>query len=931
MAVTSAPAAEPAVRDAAAGMEPAMAPAMAPATDRVLVFDTTLRDGEQAPGCSLTRAEKLAIAHQLAALRVDIIEAGFPAASDGEADAVRAIADEIRGPGQPVICALARAAMHDIEICARALGAAPRRRIHTFIATSDLHIQHKLRLTHSEVIVRAREAVQLARTFTPDVEFSPEDATRSDPAYLEEVLHAAIEAGATTLNIPDTVGYATPEEYAALIARVCRLAAAYPNVIVSTHCHDDLGLAVANSLAGVRAGARQVECTINGLGERAGNASLEEVVMALRTRPRVFGCHTTLATTELARSSRLVSEATGVPVPANKAIVGANAFAHESGIHQDGMLKHRTTYEIMTPESVGVDCSRLVLGKHSGRRAVGHHLERLGYTVSDTALALVADRVKAACDDGRTIDDTLLRTIVDVVNAAAGASAADAPAAATSVASESATEGSPASDASETTAPPAPRTLLDRIWDAHVVIPADESTPARLYVDLHLVHEVTSAQAFAQLDRRGLRVRNPGRTLATMDHSTPTTPARNGRAALPVADPAAQAQLNTLAANCARHGVPLYPLGHDRQGIVHVIGPELGLTQPGMTIACGDSHTSTHGAFGALAFGIGTSQVAHVMATQCVFYHKPKAMRIRVDGTLAPGVSAKDVILAIIARIGVNGATGHVIEYCGSTIEALSMEERMTICNMSIEAGARAGMIAPDDTTFAYLTDRLHAPRGAAWEEAVARWRTLRSDSDAVFDAEIVIDASALEPMITFGTNPGMGIPVSGAIPRPEAHETAQDRAMLTRALEYMALQAGRPIAGTPINTVFLGSCTNSRLTDLRAAASVLRGARVADGVRMLVVPGSRAVKRAAEAEGLDRVFRDAGAEWREAGCSMCLAMNGDQLGPGELAVSTSNRNFEGRQGPGGRTLLASPVTAAACAIAGVVADPRHYLTASVH
>ncbi len=856
-------------------------------TRRVRVFDTTLRDGEQAPGCSMSPPQKLEVARQLARLGVDVIEAGFPAASAGELEAVTAIAAAVGVADGPTICGLARANVPDIELCARAIQPAVRKRIHTFIATSDIHMRHKLRASRQDVLERARAAVLYARSIVDDVEFSPEDATRSDPVFLDDVLQVALDAGATTLNIPDTVGYATPDEYGALIDRVCRLASRYPEVVVSTHCHDDLGLAVANSLAGIRAGARQVECTVNGLGERAGNASLEEIVMALRTRPTVFGCGTAVDARELVRSSQLVAQSTGVPVPPNKAIVGANAFAHESGIHQDGMIKNPATYEIMTPQSVGVDGTRLVLGKHSGRNALRTRLDALGRELSDDALTSVFARFKAMSDGGE-VDDDMLISLADSVTR--------------------------------------PRTLADKLWDAHVVRPATPDTPAVLYVDLHLVHEVTSAQAFAELWRRGLRVRSPQRTIATMDHSTPTRTEVGRAGSLPVFDDQARTQLEQLARNCEQSGIPLYPLGHERQGIVHVIGPELGLTQPGMTIVCGDSHTSTHGAFGALAFGIGTSQVAHVLATQCVLYDRPKRMQVRIDGRLGSGVSAKDIILAVIAKIGIGGATGHVIEYCGSAITALSMDERMTVCNMSIEAGARAGMIAPDDVTFEYLAGRPHAPSGAAWKTAVARWRLLRSDDDATFDKRVTIDASTIEPMMTFGTNPGMGIPITGDVPNPGALAAAQERDALAKALEYMSLAPGQRLAGTPIGAVFLGSCTNSRLSDLRAAAALLRGARVASGVRMLVVPGSRAVKRAAEAEGLDRVFVDAGAEWREPGCSMCIAMNGDQLRPGELAVSTSNRNFEGRQGPGGRTLLASPVTAAACAITGVVTDPRPFL-----
>lgn len=469
-----------------------------------------------------------------------------------------------------------------------------------------------------------------------------------------------------------------------------------------------------------------------------------------------------------------------------------------------------------------------------------------------------------------------------------------------------------------------PRTLFQKIWDDHVVHPETESTPAVLYIDLHLVHEVTSPQAFAELRRRGLKVRRPRQTLATMDHSTPTDPRPNGLVTL--GDAQAAAQLLQLEKNCEEFGIPLYKLGSDKQGIVHVIGPEQGLTQPGMTIVCGDSHTSTHGAFGALAFGIGTSEVAHVLATQCLLQRRPKTMEIRVDGRLQPGVTAKDIILAIIAKIGVGGGTGHVVEYTGSAIRSLSMEERMTICNMSIEAGARAGLIAPDDTTFEYVAGRPFAPKGEAWDRALAKWRELVTDEGATYDRTVTLDASTLKPMITYGTNPGMGMPIDGRIPYPEEIPDASQRAALEKALRYMDLEPGKPLLGKPIDVVFIGSCTNSRITDLRAAASVLKGRRVAPGVRVLVVPGSQQVKKQAEAEGLADIFKAAGAEWREAGCSMCIAMNGDQLQPGQYAVSTSNRNFEGRQGKGGRTFLASPLTAAAAAVTGRITDVRELL-----
>jgi 3-isopropylmalate/(R)-2-methylmalate dehydratase large subunit len=466
-----------------------------------------------------------------------------------------------------------------------------------------------------------------------------------------------------------------------------------------------------------------------------------------------------------------------------------------------------------------------------------------------------------------------------------------------------------------------PKTLVDQIWDDHTVRPETESTPAVLYVDLHLVHEVTSPQAFSELRSRGIPVRRPDQTLATMDHSTPTTPRSGGR--LQVLDTQAAAQLEQLETNCEEFGIRLFGLDDSRQGIVHVIGPEQGFTQPGMTIVCGDSHTSTHGAFGALAFGIGTSEVGYVLATQTLLQRKPRNMEVRIDGVLPGGVTAKDIILAIIAKIGIGGATGHVLEYTGSAIRSLTMEERMTICNMSIEAGARAGLVSPDDTTFNYIAGRPFAPKGADWDASLERWTALARDESGNYDRSVHLDATSLAPMITFGTNPSMAIPIDGHVPDPTDSGTSAERADLDKALHYMDLEPGQSLLGRAVDVVFVGSCTNSRISDLRLAATVMRGRQVASGVRMLVVPGSREVKREAEAEGLDRIFKEAGAEWREAGCSMCIAMNGDQLQPGQSAVSTSNRNFEGRQGKGGRTFLASPLTAAATAVTGAIADIR--------
>ncbi len=464
-----------------------------------------------------------------------------------------------------------------------------------------------------------------------------------------------------------------------------------------------------------------------------------------------------------------------------------------------------------------------------------------------------------------------------------------------------------------------PQTMLDKIWAAHVVR-ENPGEPALLYIDLHLIHEVTSPQAFDGLRMAGRTVRRPDLALATMDHNVPTLDRH-----LPIADEVSRAQVEALEANCREFGIELFDLRHARQGIVHVIGPELGLTQPGMTIVCGDSHTATHGAFGALAFGIGTSEVEHVLATQCLQQSKPPCMEIKVSGKCPNGVGAKDIILGIIARIGTDGATGYALEYTGDAIRALSMEGRMTVCNMSIEAGARAGMVAPDETAFDYLAGRPYAPDGNAWDEALAAWRALPSDPEATFDRSITVDAGELAPYVTWGTNPGQAAPVNACVPDPDAMNSPEERDAARRALDYMGLAAGAPLMGTPIQRAFIGSCTNGRLEDLRAAARVAKGRRVATGVSAIVVPGSMEVKRQAEAEGLDRVFRAAGFEWREPGCSMCLGMNPDFLLPGERCASSSNRNFEGRQGKGGRTHLMSPEMVAAAAIAGHIVDVREW------
>ncbi len=470
---------------------------------------------------------------------------------------------------------------------------------------------------------------------------------------------------------------------------------------------------------------------------------------------------------------------------------------------------------------------------------------------------------------------------------------------------------------------PNPRTLFKKIWDEHLVH-NEPGSPAVIYIDLHLVHEVTSPQAFQGLRQKGLTVRRPDKTVATIDHSVPTLNGPLGRMAF--ADAQAYEQISQLERNCQEFGIPLFDLNHPSQGIVHIIGPELGLTQPGMTIVCGDSHTATHGAFGALAFGIGSSEIEHVLASQCLLQPQPRTFEVRFDGQLQPGVTAKDMILALLSKIGVGGGTGCIFEYTGPAVRSLSMEARMTLCNMSIEGGARAGLVAPDAVTYEYLAGREYAPQGRRWEQAMTHWQTLPSDDGASYDLDISLDTSSLEPMITYGTNPGMGMPITARIPDPSDFHHPDQRAVFENALAYMQLQPGETLLGHRLDVVFIGSCTNGRISDLRQAAKVLKDHKVSADLRVLVVPGSQQVKKMAEVEGLDRIFKQAGAEWREPGCSMCIGMNGDQLQPGQYAISTSNRNFEGRQGKGSRTFLASPISAAVAAVTGCITDPRAFL-----
>lgn len=977
-------------------------------SNRLFIFDTTLRDGEQVPGCQLNTVEKIQVAKALEQLGVDVIEAGFPVSSPGDFNSVVEISKAV---SNPIICALTRGIKTDIDVAAEALKYAKRKRIHTGIGTSDFHIKYKFNSNQDEILKRAIEAVKYARNYVDDVEFYCEDAGRTDNEYLARVVEAVIKAGATVVNIPDTTGYCLPHEYGQKIAYLMQHVPNIDRAILSTHCHNDLGMATANTMAGILNGARQVEVTINGVGERAGNTSLEEIAMILKCHKHL-GLETGIDTTKIMATSRMVSNLMNMPIQANKAIVGRNAFSHSSGIHQDGVLKNIQTYEIIDPKQVGIDDNSIVLTARSGRAALKHRLQALGIQLTQERLDEVYKQFLALADKKKEVtdDDVMLLagnhqntgkpiqleslTIVSDKNAnakadlclkvfgkvqcakAEGNGPVDAGinalkqiikrdmvlqeftiqsiskgsddvgkvhmqilhggkvyygfGAHTDIVvasiesyisavnkfmiretnSISAQPNESISRLADSSISHTKKTLFDKLWDAHVVTQVEDG-PTQLYIDRMYCHEVTSPQAFDGLRKRGLKVFRPNQITCMPDHNIPTLNQDK-----PIADPVSRNQVATLDKNARDFGVQYFPMGHPKNGVIHVVGPENGLSLPGMTIVCGDSHTSTHGAVGAVAFGIGTSEVEMVLASQCVFQARPKTMRITFNGTLKPGVCPKDVALYMIAQLGTGGATGYFVEYAGSVIENMSMEGRLTLCNLSIEMGARGGMIAPDDTTFAYLKDREFAPKGKDWDKAVAYWRTLHSDKDAVFDKEYTFDAINIDPMITYGTNPGMGMSIHDTIPTidsiaPEAQLSFQ------KALDYMGFTPGQSLKGLKIDYVFLGSCTNGRIEDFRAFASVVKGKKKHPDVVAWLVPGSWKVRQQIIDEGIMDILKEAGFELREPGCSACLAMNDDKIPAGKYAVSTSNRNFEGRQGPGARTILASPLTAARVAIEG--------------
>ena len=974
-------------------------------SNRLFIFDTTLRDGEQVPGCQLNTVEKIQVAKALEALGVDVIEAGFPVSSPGDFNSVVEISKAVSAP---VICALTRGIKTDIDVAVEALQYAKHKRIHTGIGTSDYHIKYKFNSNQEDILRRAVEAVKYARNFVDEVEFYCEDAGRTDNEYLARVVEAVIKAGASVVNIPDTTGYCLPHQYGEKIAYLVNNVSNIDKAIISTHCHNDLGMATANTMAGILNGARQVEVTINGVGERAGNTSLEEIAMILKCHKHL-GIETGIDSTKIMATSRMVSNLMNMPIQANKAIVGRNAFSHSSGIHQDGVLKNIQTYEIIDPKEVGIDDNSIVLTARSGRAALKHRLQSLGIRLTGEKLDEVYQRFLQLADKKKEItdDDVLVLagneqnagkpiqleslTIVSDKNASAkadlclkvfgkvqcakaeGNGPVDAGINALKqiikrdmvlqeFTIQSISKGSDdmgkvhmqimhggkvyygfgahtdivvasiesyisavnkfmirelsTHQITESPNHHLSATLFDKLWDAHVVSQVEDG-PTQLYIDRMYCHEVTSPQAFDGMRKRGLSVFRPQQITCIPDHNIPTQHQDK-----PIVDPVSKKQVDALDKNARDFGVQYFPMGHAKNGVIHVVGPENGLSLPGMSIVCGDSHTSTHGALGALAFGIGTSEVEMVLASQCVLQSRPQTMRINFEGTLKEGVTPKDVALYMISQLGTGGATGYFVEYAGQVVRNMSMEGRLTLCNLSIEMGARGGMIAPDETTFAYLKDAEYAPKGDEWDKAVAYWKTLKSDEGAVFDKEITFQGEAISPMITYGTNPGMAMPINSTIPTLDSIDEA-GRASFQKALDYMGFTPGQSLLGYKIDYVFLGSCTNGRIEDFRAFASVVKGKKKHPDIVAWLVPGSWKVRQQIIDEGILDILTDAGFELREPGCSACLAMNDDKIPAGKYAVSTSNRNFEGRQGPGARTILASPITAAHAAISGELSPKR--------
>ena len=1003
----------------------------APILEDIHLFDTTLRDGQQCPGAGMEFSENLAYAELTVAAGIDVLEIGFPAAGQEDFNIVHEISSQYSSPNShTTFAALAQLRQAQVETTIKALEPAKafkQARVHLYLPVSPYLMKSSLGSMANKTNILLQDVykmVKLAFDAGMEVEFSPEGYSQQGDNFnfTTEVIFAAIEAGASIINCPDTIGGACElqgDNY--FVAQMNKHAALvrerFPerNIRWSAHCHNDFGLALSNSMQAVFKGpARQVEGCFNGVGERAGNVALEQVVMyidqfgQLPNLKQAFNCR--FNKKYLQEISNFLSDKM-LPRQPHWPITGDNAARHTSGGHTNAILNDPLAYQPFDPRLIGKSIS-FVFGPLSGGNHAKNIIEKYGYRCDDHEKAKIAQFIKDFYSDRRKgiTDKELVNSYLiyrkpikindldykkdskgiklsfngvlfdktgtinlsyqnqgsvmsaifhEIQNNIADLSIAHYESKALGKGINAKSESIVQVKDSENNRSEAKfqdydielsglyalveavnnyyidkhfrlgssglknQNIIDKIWQLHVV-KQQKNHPAILAIDFMLLHEVTSAQAFSTLKKIGLNVFDSHRLLATMDHSIPTT---SNRAIF--TDKIAQKQVETLEKNVKQHGIPIKDLNSDEQGIVHVIGPELGITQPGMTIVCGDSHTSTHGAFGALAFGVGTSVVGHVLASGAMLMHKPKVMKVEFKGLPPSYVSAKDIILKLIQQIGTHGGTGFVLEYTGDVIKQASMEERMTLCNMSIECGAVAGLISPDNVTYDYLKGRQYAPSDSQWQEAISYWDSLKSDSDAVYDKTVTVDLNNMNSLVTWGTNPSQSVNVDGVVPALPI-ESSEKALHIQQALDYMGLNPGDKLEGLSIQWAFIGSCTNGRIEDLRIAANILKGHHIAKGVTMYVVPGSMAVYHQAQKEGLEDVFTAAGADFRMPGCSMCIGMNGDQVPPGERVVSSTNRNFVGRQGPGSRTHLASPATVAASALAGHLVSPKNYINNEV-
>jgi 3-isopropylmalate/(R)-2-methylmalate dehydratase large subunit len=864
------------------------------AAERIYIFDTTLRDGQQSPGAGMSFEDNLQYAEFAHQLKIDILEAGFPAAAKTDFAIVHAISQKMADIKSDMriagLCQLRE------EQCIKTMEAlAPsqkigKARVHTYVPVDPNLMQASLGAMANQpqqIIDTLYNIINMATREGYEVEFSPEGYSRMQHHFdfTLDLIRAAVAAGARIINCPDTIGGASKHEGEDYFVKKMQTHAdiikqEFPeeHIIWSAHCHNDFGLALENTMNAVFEGpARQIEGCINGIGERAGNVALEQCIMYIKHFGDKVNEHQKFFTginhIFLQKISDFIAE-NMLPRQPHSPIVGVNAAKHTAGGHTNAILKNPLVYQPFNPNDIGNEIS-FAFGPLSGSNHAKQIIERHGYSCDAHEKVEITQYIKDYYHDRRKgiTDQELIIAYLDYRKRDR-------------------------------------KNIIDKIWEHHTVV-QKPGHPAIIGIDLMLLHEVTSAQAFQMLKERKLSVYKPERCIATVDHSVPTRKDRHI-----FYDTSAKNQVERLRDDTKQYGITLYDFDSQHQGIVHIIGPELGATQPGLTIICGDSHTSTHGAFGALAFGVGSSEIGHALASGCLLLDKPKTMKVNFKGSLKKGVYSKDMIMKLIAHIGIGGANGHIIEYAGEAIRNMSMEERMTICNMSIECGARAGLIEPDETTFAYVKSRPYAPKGETWDKAVAYWKSLASDLNAHYDKEITIDVDALTPMVSWGTNPAQAIEINQCIPK------STDK----NALDYVGLNEGDPIANTLIDWAFVGSCTNARIEDMRIVAKILDGKKVNPKVIFYIVPGSEAVLKQIEQEGLDKIFESAGAIFRMPGCSLCIGMNDDKVPSGKRCISSSNRNFVGRQGPGSRTHLASPATVAASALAGKIVSPIDYL-----